>query len=1101
MSKEIYAELHCHSAYSFLDGASLPQDLLKRAAELELEALFLTDHQGFPGIMQLASSAYKYPVRLGVGTELTLAEHIARTSHPDPQGEHLLILAKNVEGYRQLSSLIGNAMLASEKPEQMNLNLDFIAESAHNAWLILTGCRKGRVRRALEETPGVWAKEEARKELQLLIECFGRENVLVELTDARGVYDRERCEILKEIADKEGVVSVATGNVHYASPENRIVADVLASVRSRLPLEKLAPYLPAQGHYLRSASQMQKIFSYAPEVVENAGYIGREYSFDLRLLAPNLPAFPVPSGHNEASWLEELVRRGAVRRYGSREQNPQAWKQIRHELDIINALGFPGYFLIVEEIVAFCRENDIWCQGRGSAANSAVCYALGITPVDAVQHKMLFERFLSPDRIGPPDIDIDIEARRREEVIQHVYQRYGRDYAAQVATIITYRPKSAIRDAAFAFGYENGQADHWAGSYEHQYHWESDTKESGIPQEVLSLASQLLKLPRHRGIHSGGMVLCDRPLTEVCPVLWAKRFGRTILQWDKDDCAEAGLVKFDLLGLGILTAFRLSFSELAKQGLRGENGKELGLYNLPQEDPRVYDLLCAADTVGVFQVESRAQISTLPRLAPRCFYDIVVEVALIRPGPIQGDSVSPYLKRRNGKEDIEYLHPLLKPALEKTLGVPLFQEQLMQIAIDAAGFSPAQADKLRKAMGSKRSHERMQELQEELYAGMRKRGICQEIAEKIFWKLEGFAEFGFPESHAFSFAYLVYASAWLKVHHPETFYMGILNSQPMGFYSPQSLISDARRHGVKVLPVDVCYSSANRVSIEVSTEYLLQKDRVFQQEKSSTPTPQGNILGTSGKKSQAEERNAKIRRLVDPSENCALRIGFGSIKGIEHAAERIIAARENAPFRSVEDLAQRAQLSTYEIAILARAGALSSLHLSRRQGMWIAGMIHESTKATQLSIPGLQVLTDIPNFPDMADAEKVNADLETTGITQDLHPLSHMRSDLEKQGILSVAQTREYETGRRIFVAGLITHRQRPSTARGVTFLSLEDETGILNVVCSSGLWERYQSVLRRSNIVVLRGMIEKAERTMNLIADHCSALEAPFPTTSRDFR
>lgn len=1094
-----YAELHVHSAYSFLDGASLPSELVERAAELELEALALTDHDGFPGVVQHMEAARAVGLPTVFGTELTLSKDPSRVGREDPGGEHVLLLARNAQGYQSLSRTIGKAKLASGRKGEAHYTLESLAESARDQWLVLTGCRKSRVNRALAGTEKGWAPDAARRELERLTYLFGRDNVAVELTDAGGPLDRERCNILDDLARSVGVQSVVTGNVHYARAQDRPIADVLAATRARLPLNAMDPYLPASGQYLRSGALMLHRHRDHSRAVEAAARIGRECSFDLNLLAPNLPHFPVPEGYTEATWLRELTARRGRERYGTPEHSPQAWRQINHELDVIEQLGFPGYFLIVEEIVAFCHREGIWCQGRGSAANSAVCYALGITAVDAVRHQMLFERFLSPGRSGPPDIDVDIESGRRELVIQHVYERYGREQAAQVANTITYRPRSAIRDAARALGYDQGQADQWAKNVEHRvprrpgrvvdvnkelHHQQtqeliSSGGRSGLfherwdmgtmPAEVSSIAAHMQRLPRHLGIHSGGMVLCDRPVIDVCPVGWATMPGRTVLQWDKDDCAEAGLVKFDLLGLGMLTALRISFMWLADHGVHGTDGKAPDLHNLPQEDPRVYHLLQAADTVGVFQVESRAQMATLPRLRPEVFYDIVIEVALIRPGPIQGQSVSPYLKRRRHREEITYPHELLRPALEKTLGVPLFQEQLMQIAIDAAGFTPAQADRLRKAMSSKRSHDRMEQIHGELIEGMCARGIEEKTGEEIYEKLQAFAEFGFPESHAFSFAYLVYASAWLKVHYPEEFYAGLLGAQPMGFYSPQSLVSDARLHGVLVLPPDVSVSLK-----EASVE-------------------------------ESEPRDFEPHRLVDAHPDRAVRLGLSQIRGIKQCIPRILQARDERPFSTAADLAHRAQLSRQDIEALSSAGALDSLGTDRRQGIWLAHSLEDQGITHGLyyqpTIPGTGAAAHVPNLPPMSEAERVNADLDVTGVSSSAYPTEFLRPDLNTKGIVRIADLGRAEEGRRIRVAGVVTHRQRPHTAQGTTFISLEDETGLLNVVCSHGLWQRYRQVARNSSGLIVRGMVERGDGAMNFVADHLEPLALTVSLPSRDFR
>ncbi len=550
------------------------------------------------------------------------------------------------------------------------------------------------------------------------------------------------------------------------------------------------------------AAEMAARLSRYPGVVERTVELAADCAFDFHVIAPKLPDFGVPDGYTEASWLRELVARKTPARYGSPEAErvEGAYAQIARELSVIEQLGFPGYFLIVHEIVEFCEREGILCQGRGSAANSAVCYALGITSVDPVRHGLLFERFLSEGRDGPPDIDLDIEHRRREEVIQHVYPKYGRENAAQVANVISYRPRMAIRDAGRALGYEPEQQNEWSRQVGPRQYGPGQPvpPDAGVPDAVVELAGRMQRLPRHLGIHSGGMVICDRPVGEVCPVEWARMPNRSVLQWDKDDCAYAGLVKFDLLGLGMLTALRDCF-ELVEEA----HGTRWTLASIPQEDPGVYAMLQKADTVGVFQVESRAQMATLPRLRPEKFYDLVVEVALIRPGPIQGGSVHPYMRRRHGDEEPDLPHPLMEHALGKTLGVPLFQEQMMQIAIDCAGFSPAEADRLRQAMSSKRAPERIEELRERLLAGMAERGIPAEVAEDIYVKILAFSSYGFPESHAISFAYLVYASAWLKCYYPAAFTAALLRAQPMGFYAPASLISDVRRHGVTVRGVDV----------------------------------------------------------------------------------------------------------------------------------------------------------------------------------------------------------------------------------------------------------------------------------------------------------
>ncbi len=810
-----YAELHCHSNFSFLDGASHPEELAEEAARLGLEALALTDHDGFYGVVRFAEAASALGVPTVFGTELTLdLPRRSQQGMADPEGRHLLVLARDPDGYARLSRAASAAHMRAGEKGLPKASLADLAGAHGGRWQVLTGCRKGTVPAALiDEGPAAAARE-----LADLVAAFGQDNVAVELWDHGDPLDSARNDALVRLAVRARVDVVATNNVHYATAARRPLATALAAVRARRSLDDLEGWLPAGATAcLRSGAEQARRFARYPGVVERAAEIGRACAFDLRLVAPNLPDFPVPPGHTEMTWLRELTMRGAAERYGppgpGSERVPGAYAQIEHELAMIEALGFPGYFLIVWDIVQFCRRSDIYCQGRGSAANSAVCYALGITNADAVALKLLFERFLSPERDGPPDIDVDIEHERREEAIQYVYDRYGRENAAQVANVITYRPKSAVRDMGRALGHPPGALDAWSKQVD-GYQLSATPAEVGVPEPVMALARQIQGFPRHLGIHSGGMVICDRPVVEVCPVEWARMENRSVLQWDKDDCAAVGLVKIDLLGLGMLTALHLGVDLI-----REAHGVDVDLATIPQEDA-VYEMLCRADSVGVFQVESRAQMATLPRLKPRTFYDLVVEVALIRPGPIQGGSVHPYIRRRNGREPVTYLHPLLEPALKKTLGVPLFQEQMMQIAIDVAGFSPGEADQLRQAMGSKRSTERMEALRGRLYSGMAANGIVGATADAIFEKLSAFANFGFPESHSVSFAYLVYSSSWMKLHYPAAFCAALLNAQPMGFYSPNSLVADARRHGVTVFGPDV-----NRSAAKATLEPLLRSNR------------------------------------------------------------------------------------------------------------------------------------------------------------------------------------------------------------------------------------------------------------------------------------
>ncbi len=794
-----YAELHCHSSYSFLDGASSPEQLVEEAVRLGLSALAVTDHDGFYGSVRFAEAAQEYPALSTVhGAELSLGLTTPQQGIADPEGSHLLVLAAGVEGYHRLAGAITEAQLRGDEKGRPEYHLEELAAQGRGHWYVLTGCRKGLVRQAL----AAGGAEAAGLALRRLAALFGSDAVAVELTDHGQPGDGVVNDALAALAAEAGLPTVATNNVHFARPADRRLAQAVAAVRARRSLAELDGWLPASGSaFLHSGAEMVRRFERYPGAVERSVEIAHDVAFDLRKASPRLPKQQVPPGHTPMTWLRELVRRGADELYASNRR--PAEERLQRELAVIEEKDFPGYFLIVHDIVAFARSQGILCQGRGSAANSAVCYALKITAVDSIAYDLPFERFLSATRDEEPDIDVDFDSDRREEVIQWVYETYGRRNAAQVANVISYQPKSAVRDMAKALGYSVGQQDAWSKSIE-SWHTISPDAERPVPAAVVDLANDLLKAPRHLGIHSGGMVLTERPVGEVVPIERGRMEGRTVLQWDKDDCAWMGLVKFDLLGLGMLGAIQHTFDLVAEHC-----GEPWTLATIPKEEAGVYDMLCRADSIGVFQVESRAQIGTLPRLKPRRFYDLVIEIALIRPGPIQGGAVHPYIRRATGREPVTYQHPALEPVLRRTLGVPLFQEQLMQIAMAVGGCSGDDADLLRRAMGSKRGIERIERLRETLYAGMAGHGITGDLADDIYDRIQAFANFGFAESHAISFGLIVYASSWLKLHYPGAFLAALLRSQPMGFYSPQSLTADARRHGVKTLRPDVVHSGVH----------------------------------------------------------------------------------------------------------------------------------------------------------------------------------------------------------------------------------------------------------------------------------------------------
>ena len=1017
-----FAELHAAGSYNFLRGASEPEEYIAAASGLGLVAVAVVDRDGLYGAARLATAAAEAQAEQGVSGQAPATVFGTELSVDGLDEPPLTVLCRGQEGYRRLSRVITAARMEDvDKDTASYPPLAELADAADGTWYVLVDHH--RVSRASD-----------------VITTFGAENCLVELSLTASPADVDRNAALHDLAETHGLTEIVTTAATCATPAQARLAGAKAALHDRHDVTTAAPRThPLGGAWLRSGDEMADLAGdcdWLRAAVDTTVRIAEECSFTLNLVAPNLPHADVPDGHTEMSWLRELTRRGAEERYGPRADAARAWEVIEHELGIIENLGFPGYFLIVHDIVDFCRRSDIFCQGRGSAANSAVCYALGITNVDAVASDLLFERFLSPERDGPPDIDLDIESTRREEAIQYVYNHYGRDNAAQVANVITYRRKGALRDAARALGHDPGRVDAWSRRLEDP------------PESVVTLAAMLEGQPRHLGIHSGGMVICDRAIADVVPTEWARMENRSVVQWDKDDCAAVGLVKFDLLGLGMLEALHHCVDLVEET-----TGTRTELWQIPAEDPAVYEMLSAADAVGVFQVESRAQLATLPRLKPRTFYDLVVEVALIRPGPIQGGSVHPYIRRRNGEEEVTYEHPCLEPVLSRTLGIPLFQEQLMQMAVAVAGFAPGEADTLRRAMGSKRSPEKMERMRARFLDGARDlHGIGVDVAERLWDKVVAFASYGFPESHAQSFASLVYFSAWFKCHYPAEFCVALLRAQPMGFYSPQSLVSDARRHGVTILPVDVNSSD------------------------------------------------------VEPCvQDGAIRLGLASVKGLgEDAATDLVAARDRLHrFTGIAELSREAGLTVAQVEAVARAGACDSLGVSRRQAMWAAGIA--ATERPGM-LPGTSS-SSTPALPGMSSFELAAADIGTTGVTSDGHPVRLLREQLDALPgpfpVVPASGLKTVEDGRRIRVAGVVTHRQRPMTAGGVTFLGMEDETGLVNVLVSPGLWRARRKVATTARMLVVRGIAQNGSGAVTVVADQLEPLDdhSALASASRDFR
>ncbi|CAN5754511.1 error-prone DNA polymerase [soil metagenome] len=1103
----MYAELHCHTNFSFLDGASHPEDLVGRAVELGYRALAVTDHDGFYGVSRFWQAARQaglpavYGVEVGMagiddgpdpltaeGRELpeqspmsplsparrgrTRRMHGSKPTNLPPT-EHLVLLADSPDGYRALGRFITRAQMRGVKDGPVYRWDDLTTLAATQKVWVLSGCHAGAVPAAAarNDFQGAVAAAERIRDL------FGARFHL-ELWNHGLPEDDERNDVVWEVADRLRLGVVATNQVHYARRDDSDLAEVLAAIGGRRSLGEADGFRPATDlRHLRTPQEMKMLFRRYPGVVERAGELGERLAFDLGLVAPRLPDFPMP-GHfiDEMDYLRHLTWEGARSVYpggGADGIDPVARRRLEHELTIIARLGFPGYFLVVWDIVNFARSRDIYCQIRGSGADSAVCRCLGLTRVDPIRLQLPFERFLSEERGRAPDIDLDLEADRREEVIQYCYRRYGRERAAMVANVITYRARSVLRDVGKAFGFTQAQVDglsRYLDTRDPARLAEEVPLPGGLTAELLyDVCRRLDGFPRHLGIHSGGMVIADRPLWQVVPLEWGRMEGRTVLQWDKEDSAAVGIVKFDLLGLGMLNALHLTV-DLIDEG----HGVAVDLATIPQE-PAIYESLTDADTIGLFQVESRAQIATLPRMKPRTFYDLAVEVALIRPGPIQGQSVHPYLRRRSGEEPISYPHPATEPILAKTLGVPIFQEQLMELARVCAGFDGNQSDRLRQAMTHKRSGEAMERLRDEVYGGMAANGIVGAAADEIWEKLQGFSSFGFPESHSVSFAYIVYMSAWLRHHWPAEFLAGLLNAQPMGFDSPNSLVQDAQRHGVVVHPPDI-----NRSFHDCTIEAL-----------DADPDDVVEYLGRSWRRGRGPIDEA-VRSAV------AVRLSLRYVRNLGEAEiARIETARiTNGTFESPEDLAHRTGLGVSALEGLAAAGALGAVGLDRREGMWAAGPLAEIRPGRLATSPG----TVPPRLPGMAPEEEHRADLWATGISA-RHPIEFVRDRLSERGCLSVAEVLERRGEvATASVGGVVTHRQRPATARGVLFFNLEDETGQLNVIVMPDVWDRYRPTARRESALVIEGRVEHRHGVTNLMARRMEPLGV-YTLRSRDFR
>ncbi|MCL4781727.1 MAG: error-prone DNA polymerase [Bryobacterales bacterium] len=1021
----MYIELHTASAFSFLEGASLPEDLVAQAAHLGYEALALCDRDGVYGAPRFYQAAKQAGLRALVGCDISLED-----------GQRLTVLVESRRGYQNLCRLLTRIHLRSPKGEGRCVWQDLLD---HAGGLVALVHEPAQATRALD--------------------AFGAGSVFIELRRhlrrEQEIANQRRIECARHLR----LPLLATNGVRYAKPETKPLFDALTCLRHKTTLDRAGRLLDANAErHLKSPGEMERLFRDLPEAVRNTRALAERLDFTLRDLGYRFPDYPVPPGETMMSYLRAVTERGARNRY--RPFHEKARLQIEKELRVIAKLNLAGYFLAVWDIAEFCRREGILSQGRGSAANSAVCYSLGITAVDPVGMDLLFERFLSEERGEWPDIDIDLPSgEQRERAIQYVYERYGKRGAAMTANVITYRGRSAAREMGKALGFPDEMLSRLSASMSH-FEYTSDfdklhhqAKAAGLPvehsrvQHLLRLSMQIQNLPRHLGQHSGGLVICQGELDRIVPLENARMPGRVVVQWDKEDCADLGIIKVDLLGLGMMAAL-----EDCVRLLRGR-GIQIDLAHLPPDDPKTYRMVQEADTLGVFQIESRAQMATLPRMKPANFYDLVVEVAIIRPGPITGKMVHPYLKRRQGREPVTYPHPALEPVLRRTLGVPLFQEQLLRVAMVAANFSGGEAEELRRAMGFKRSLERMSEIEAKLRDGLRKNGIGPREEEEIVRSITSFALYGFPESHAASFALLVYASSYLKAHYGAAFLAALLNCQPMGFYAPATLVKDAQRHGVRVRPVCVQSSAA----------------------------------------------------LCTLEDDNTVRLGLRYVAGLRADAALAIQQERfsNGLFRSLQDFTRRTGLRKEELDTLAEIGALNPLDASlhRREALWQVARFGKSAGPLLETEEEEGAPAEDSPLAAMSPIERLEADFRGTGLTTGPHPMRYLREELRGSGVSRAEDLRRIRDGKRVKVAGVVIVRQRPYTAKGIVFLSLEDETGVSNIIVWPELFEKHRPLWTSAPFVLIEGLVQKRDGVVHIRAESVQRLSGTRHTTeSHDF-
>jgi len=1067
-----YVELHSSSAFSFLEGASRPEDLVSRAKELELPAVALVDRDGVYGSPRFHMAAKSVGVRAHVGAEISvegfgnragLASWIPNSF--SARAVRLPLLVESRIGYQNLCRLMTRYKLREKEKGTGTATLEEIAEHAEGL-VCLTGGEEGVLAASLSNK----GYDEARKNIEKLTVLFGTKNVYVELQRHRDPVEERVNQAAVRLGEVLGLPLLATNGVRYARAPEREILDVFTSIRNHCKLEEAGRLLERNDErHLRSSEEMILLFSDLPQAIHNTGELSARLGYTLAELGYEFPRYPVPEGETMDSFLRKRTEEGFQNRYAVKRDDElfeHAKRQVQRELALIEKLHLAGYFLIVWDIIRFCREQKILVQGRGSAANSAVCYSLGITAVDPVGMELLFERFLSEERGEWPDIDLDLPSGdQREKAIQYVYQRYGQLGAAMTANVITYRDRSAAREVGKALGFDQETLDQlssvvnsgeWRGPSDNfENHFQQMGFDLNHPRvrKYWELCERIQDLPRHLGQHSGGMVVCQGQLDSVVPLEPATMSGRVVVQWDKDDCADMGIVKVDLLGLGMMAVLEDCLELIPKH-----YGEPIDLAQLPPDDPPVYETLRRADTVGMFQVESRAQMASLPRNAPVKFYDLVVQVAIIRPGPIVGKMMHPYMRRRQGKESVAYGHPSLEPVLKRTLGVPLFQEQLLRMAMIAANFTGGEAEELRRAMGFKRSEERMHKIEAKLRSGMTQNGFAPQTQDEIITQITSFARYGFPESHAASFALIAYASAYLKFHYLAAFTAALLNNQPMGFYSPATIVKDAQLHGLKVKPIHVLHS-----------DWLCTMEKSVNKEGKDVP---------------------------------CLRIGFRYVRGLREApAREIVRERQKQSFNGIEDLIRRVpDLQKSEIVTLSEIGALNSLgkDLHRRSALW---QVERAARQAGPLLDAIPEQLDLSPLQKMTDEERLIADFHGSGMTTGPHPMTYCRAELAKADVKSARDLGRIPDGQYTKTAGCVIARQRPGTAKGFVFLSLEDETGIANIIVKPDLYESCRLTINRAKFLRVDGILQNQDGVISIKASRVLPLSVTSANTeSHDY-